>query len=116
MDNPVKARTSLHVPEYVINHPKYQDWKKFHVENLHVLKRILHEIQRGKEAGLKAISVKAIINALRWDHTVETCGAPYKINDAFTGLYTHVILANFPEYKLLLTSRNLKSKPKKVKR
>lgn len=116
VDSPLTNRETLHIPEDVKNHSRYQEWKSFHLGNRNVLKRIIHEIERGKRAGLKAISVKAIINAIRWDMTVETSGDGYKINDAYTGIYTHVIMCNFPEYKLLLTSRQFKPKSKKYKR
>jgi len=103
---------SLKINPDVRNHPKYKDWEKFHMENRHVIRKIVHQIERAKAAGLKAVSVKAIINALRWDHTIETKGQDWKINDAYTGIYTHVIMDTFPEYKLLLTNRKLRAKSK----
>lgn len=102
----------LTIPPEVLNHARFNEWRAFHMQNRQVIRRIIHEIDRAKSAGLKAVSVKAIINAIRWDYTIETRGKDFKINDAYTGIYTHVIMHNFPQYKFILTYRTLRAKVK----
>lgn len=104
------ALERMQIPAEVVKHPRYSDWAKFHMENRHVIRGIIDKIETARAAGIKAVSVKHIINVIRWDYTIETKGKDYKINDAYTGIYTHVIMHNFPAYKFILTNRKLRAK------
>lgn len=98
----------IDIPQQIRKHKAYRDFVEFNSQNPHVLLRILKEIQRAKDTGLKVVSIKAIINYLRWQVNFETRSEDFKLNDKFTGLYTHFILWKFPHYKGVLTTRSLR--------
>jgi hypothetical protein len=100
---------TLKVPPYLTTHDRWNAFLEFHLSNKHVFRKILKEIENGKAAGLKKISVKHIISHLRWDMQLLTKTTDFKINDGYTGIYTHLILHNYPEYKDILTTKPLTS-------
>lgn len=110
----IMSEPKLQVPPYLQKHDKWDSFIEFHLSNKHVLRKILEKIEIGKSAGLKRISVKHIINVLRWDIQLLTKSEDFKINDAFTGIYTHLIRHNFPDYKDLLTTKPLTAVKKQV--
>lgn len=105
----IPTPTSLIIPDTVKMHPAFRDFHKFHMDNREIMQRIVSELRRGKAAGRKKMSVKAIINYLRWNMYVES-GKDYKINDKYTGIYTHIIRFNFGEFRELIDIRKLTAK------
>jgi len=101
---------TLQIPEDVRQHPAFQDFIRFHKANRNVMREIVNELQRAKDAGRKKTSVKAIINYLRWNLYVQS-GKDYKINDKLTGIYTHIIYHNFPQFKFIIDIRRLTARP-----
>lgn len=99
--------TTLSVSSEIRHHPAYADWLTYHKANLHIMRHIIDELMMAKAAGCKKTSVKAIINYLRWSD-VRTTGRDFKINDRYTGIYTHVIYQNFPELRSLIEKRTFK--------
>jgi len=100
---------TLSVPDEVKNHLGYKGWYAFHVANREVMRSIVAELQKAKEAKIKRTSVKMIINVIRWNLTLSNPDKPYKINDRYTGIYTHIIAHNFPEYRSMIESRQLRA-------
>ena len=100
----------LTIPPAVKDHSAWQDWQRYHRQNRHVMRSIVSEIRRAKEAGRMKASVKAIINYLRWNMYVAGDGSDiYAINDKYTGIYTHIIVATFPEFKDMIDKRELRA-------
>lgn len=100
---------TIKAPAYITQHERWNSFLEFHLQNKHVFRKILKEIENGKNAGLKKISVKHIISHLRWDMQLLTKTNDFKINDGYTGIYTHLIIYNFPEYKDILTTKPLQA-------
>lgn len=100
---------SLSVPIEVMQHRGYAKWLTFHKANLEVMRSIVSELQKAKEARIKRTSVKMIINVIRWNLTLSNPDKPYKINDRYTGIYTHIIFFNFPEYRSMIETRELRA-------
>jgi hypothetical protein len=101
------ART-LQIPMDVKAHKYFSEWLSFHCANLKIMRAIVDELEVARQANRKKASVKAIINFLRWNLYVIS-GEEYKINDRYTGIYTHMIYHNFPEYREMLEKRELRS-------
>lgn len=100
----------LIIPPAVKDHSAWQDWQRYHRHNRHVMRSIVSEIRRAKEAGRMKASVKAIINYLRWNMYVAGDGTDiYAINDKYTGIYTHIIVATFPEFRDMIDKRELRA-------
>ena len=99
---------TLKVPKEVKAHKHYDAWLSFHLANRQVMKEIVNELEAAYQLGRTRASVKAIINFLRWNLYVIS-GEEYKINDRYTGIYTHIIYHNFPQYRDMLEKRELRS-------
>jgi hypothetical protein len=100
--------TTLRMPKEVKAHKHYKAWLSFHLNNRIIMRSIVNELRIAKHAGRKKASVKAIINFLRWNLYVKS-GEEFKINDKYTGIYTHVIHYNFPEFQNMIEKRELRS-------
>jgi hypothetical protein len=103
-ENPIM----LKIPDYIRRHKACADWKRYHESNRTVMRAIVSELRRAQEAGRVKASVKAIINYLRWNMYIDS-GEEYKINDKYTGIYTHVIAYNFPELAHMIDTRELRA-------
>ena len=101
-------KESLSAPTNLRRHKYWSAWLSFHLSNRIVMREILTELEKAKQAGSKRASVKAIINFLRWNLYISS-GEDYKINDAYTGIYTHMVWENFPEYRDMIEKRELRS-------
>jgi hypothetical protein len=99
---------TLELPETVRTHKACAAWVKYHTANRKVFSAIMHEIDKAVAAGRTKASVKAIINYLRWNMYI-TSGEEYKINDRYTGIYTHVILHNYPHLASIIDTRELRA-------
>ena len=100
--------TTLKVPKEVKAHKHYDAWLSFHLANRQVMKEIVNELEAAHQMGRTRASVKAIINYLRWNLYVIS-GEEYKINDRYTGIYTHIIYHNFPQYREMIEKRELRA-------
>lgn len=107
--NKDENRNKISAPPLLQKHRAWPDFIKFHVENTGVLRAIVLELERAREAGREKASVKAIINYLRWNMYVNAGGQDYAINDKFTGIYTHLIAYNFPEFRDMIETRELRA-------
>lgn len=104
----------LTIPPSVKNHSAWKDWTRYHRLNRHVMRSIVSELERARSAGRMKASVKAIINYLRWNMYVLGDGSDiYAINDKYTGIYTHIIAATFPQYRDMIDKRELRAVKKK---
>lgn len=100
---------TIKVPLEVQAHRGYNKFLAFHLANLEVMRSIVSELAKAKEAKVKRTSVKMIINVIRWNLTLSNPDKPYKINDRYTGIYTHIIAYNFPEYRSMIETRELRA-------
>jgi hypothetical protein len=101
---------SLRFPAEYRLHNHYKSFVQFHVSNPHVLDLIVHEINRAKSAGIRKVSIKTIIGAIRWNLTVSTSSQDgFKINDAFTSLYAILIEHSYPEFSGMFEQREIRS-------
>ena len=100
---------TLKVSDTVRKHKGYDKWLTFHKANLEVMRQIVHELDRARAANVQRTSVKMIINVIRWNMTIEQPDKPFKINDRYTGIYTHIIADNFPEYRSMIETRVLRA-------
>jgi hypothetical protein len=108
MNNLNDERRTLSAPPAVRNHTAWADWMCYHRRNQQVMRAIVTELDKAKQAGRAKASVKAIINYLRWNLYIES-GEDYKINDKYTGIYTHMVYHNWPEYREMIEIRELRS-------
>lgn len=102
------TRDTLSAPQSVQKHTAWKDWLVYHSSHKQVMRSIIAELEKARAAGRKKASVKAIINYLRWNLYIDT-GDDYKINDKYTGIYTHMVWYNFPEYRDMIETRELRS-------
>lgn len=102
------TRSNLTAPQSVQKHTAWPDWLVYHRSNQQVMRSIVAELAKARDAGRSKASVKAIINYLRWNLYIDT-GNDYKINDKYTGIYTHMVWHNFPEYRDMIETRELRS-------
>lgn len=100
---------TIKVPIDVQSHKGYKKWLSFHLANREVMRSIVAELAKAKEARVTRTSVKMIINVIRWNLTLSNPDKPYKINDRYTGIYTHIIAHNFPEYRSMIETRELRA-------
>ena len=105
----IPTPATLKLPDTVKAHPSFKDFIQFHTENKEIMREIISELRRGKAAGRKKMSVKAIINFLRWNMYVQS-GKDFKINDKYTGIYTHIIAYNFSDFRSLIDLRKFTAK------
>ena len=102
------TRDTLSAPQSVQKHTAWKDWLVYHSSNKQVMRSIISELEKARAAGREKASVKAIINYLRWNLYIDT-GNDYKINYKYTGIYTHMVWHNFPEYRDMIETRELRS-------
>lgn len=106
MDLPVEKMMSA--PRSVQKHAAWSDWLIYHRANRQVMRAIVDELEKARKAGRTRASVKAIINYLRWNMYIAS-GEDYKINDKYTGIYTHMVYHNWPEYRDMIEIRELRA-------
>lgn len=106
----VRKIKKLVIDESVTKHFWFASFKNFHVENPQVLQKLLEQLDKAKEMGKTKVSIKTIIGYLRWDVTLEIKGEnDFKINDAYTSLYSALIAKNWPEYADMFEQRGFRS-------
>lgn len=59
--------------------------------------------------GRKLASSKLILNRIRWEVSIETIGADYKINDAYTPHYARLFIRDYPQYAEAFELRQLRA-------
>lgn len=104
-----QAHPKLQLPDAVRQHRACADFIRYHKENRQVFGAIITELYRAKEAGKQKASVKAIVNWLRWNMYISSSTDEYKINDKYTGIYTHIIIHNFPDLAPIIETRELRA-------
>ena len=91
-------------------HLWYASFRTFHYENPQILQMILEQLDKAMEKGMTKVSIKTIIGYLRWDVTLQIKGDyEFKINDAYTSLYSELIAKNWPEYGHMFEQRIFRS-------
>ena len=104
------SNKSLKIPEGIRRHKYFEKWTKFHLKNRHIMKKIVFELDRNLAMNKTRASVKHIIISIRYDESIKTYGDfDFKISDAFTSIYGHIIVATFPRFKKLVALAKLRS-------
>ena len=92
------------------SHKYFERWYHFHCKNVFVLRFLVDELRKFKSQKKPHASVKTLIGIVRYNETLKIKGeGEYKINDAFTSLYSRIITHNFPELKYLITQKKTKN-------
>lgn len=101
----------------LVKHKYFNRWLQFHRDNKKVLRFLVDELYKFKAQGKPKASIKTLIGIVRYNETLKIKGeGEYKINDAFTSIYSRIITENWPELAYLLiqkktkNERNLKTK------
>ena len=98
------------IDSHVTKHFWYTSFITFHKENPQILQKILEQLDRAHEKGIPKVSIKTIIGYLRWDVSLEIKGEhEFKINDAYTSLYSALIAKNWSEYADMFEQRGFRS-------
>ncbi len=85
-------------------------FREFHKANPKIYELFKEQVLRAQKAGKKKVSSKAIINYIRWEMHVKTTSEDgYKINDAFTAMYSRKYITDFPHNKDLFEFRHRKA-------
>ena len=113
----MKTERRLNLPETVKEHKYFDAFLAFHSKNVNVMRLIVAELEKFRAAKKRSASIKAIIYKIRYDETLRIIGqGEYKINDAFTSIYSRIIWENFPQYRNLLTQKKTKNERRKSAR
>jgi hypothetical protein len=88
-----------------------QGFESFHQNNPFVFDMIVNEVLRAKKKGKKKISIKMIVNFIRWNIYVETKddSSSYKINDAYTSRYARMLVEKYPSFETMIEKRILRA-------
>ncbi len=88
-----------------------QAFDEFHRDNPKVYELFKSYALRAIDKGKKKASAKMLINAIRWEHYLETVtDDEYRINDAFTAYYARLFIRDFPDYDYLFELRAIRTK------
>lgn len=99
------------IPESIIFHKHYNDFRRYFYANPEVYYMLYNMINDAVNAGVKQLSVKQALGALRWNLNVKTARETggYKINDKYTSLYAAILAENYPGMALHFERRKLRS-------
>lgn len=84
-------------------------FKKFHQENPNVFTAFEQEALNAIAKGRTKLSAKNIINVIRWNGSLNTTDANFKINDAFQSHYARLFIEKHPSYESYFELRKLRS-------
>jgi len=84
-------------------------FREFHSGNPIIYELFKSYALRAIDKGKRKASAKMLINAIRWEHYLETTSEDYRINDAFTAYYAREFNKDFPEYEYLFELRRIRS-------
>lgn len=102
-----RKKHTLKCPPGLSSHGYYTPWLEFHTRNVHVI----HEIISRLETYLikrEHTSIKKIVYNMRNEVDVDH-NQKYKFNDAYTSIYAHVIIYNFPKYASIIKTKKLRA-------
>lgn len=83
-------------------------FKVFHKNNPHVFQAFGKYAFEMKRSGRKKSSAWLIINRCRWDADIRTDGEPFKISNDYIGLYSRLMIYQFPEFIGFFTLKTMK--------
>ena len=85
---------------------------KFHQSNPDVYEMIKGQAFKAIRIGRTKISIKAIVNWIRWNIYVDVNHNPstgYRINDAYISLYARKFVKDYPAYEDYIEMRKLRA-------
>ena len=87
----------LTVPDYAPTLSLPERFAAFHAANPHVADA-LEALARQWLAARPKVSVKALVERLRWESGITTTGDEYRINNSYAAFYARELLRRHPEW------------------
>jgi len=99
-------KSSGNSPRMTIN----EKFRKFHKENPHVYKNLLHLAIQMQLAGRKKIGMKFLYERLRWEYLLNSKyeHTDFELNNNFTSRYARMVTNNVPYLKELFITKSLR--------
>lgn len=82
-----------------------QRFERFHAENPAVYAELVRRARALRKRGVRRYSIRGLFEAMRYDQTVGTLSADYKLNNDFTALYARKIERTEPGLRGLFATR-----------
>lgn len=88
-----------------------ESFDEFHTNNPIVYEMIEEQVLKAYHSGKKKISIKMIINWIRWNTFLDTTdnNSTYRINDAYTSRYARIFIDRNPSLSTFIEIRDLRS-------
>ena len=81
------------------------DFAAFHACNPHVYDELVRLARRLRVRGIDRYGIAGLFEVLRYDHTIRTGTADWKLNNNYRAFYARMIMANHPELANLFEVR-----------
>lgn len=91
-------------PDYTPDLTWAERFEMFHAANPHVA-RMLEALAAQWLAYHQKVSMKALVERLRWESGVYTQGSAYRINNSFTAFYARLLIERRPEWAESIETR-----------
>jgi hypothetical protein len=93
--------------------PKYMSkqkaaWWEWHKDNPHVYELFQRFTFQAINRGHDNLSAWLIINRIRWETSIETTGADFKISNNCIAYYARQFMQDYPEYKGFFSTKKMK--------
>lgn len=76
-----------------------QSFEKYHDDNPHIYKEFMRLTRIARESGRERFSAWLIINALRWEHSIQTKHSDFKISNDHIAIYARLAIWDEPSYE-----------------
>lgn len=96
-------------PDYRHDQSIDERFDAFHEANPHVLAELERLADQLAAAGVRRFGVKALVERLRWDWTVQTAGDDFKVNNSFTSRYARLLIERRPDFADMIETRELRA-------
>ena len=87
-------------------------FEAFHDANPAVYAELRQMARKAKSMGFARYSIKALMEVLRWNRSVEVVRAaaePFKVNNDFTSRYARLLMERDPDLKDFFATREIKT-------
>lgn len=79
----------------------------FHHQNPWVYQELVTLARQGVAAGHTRLGMKQLFEVLRWNHSLETIGEPWKLNNNYTAWYSRLIMQRESDLAGVFETRRL---------
>lgn len=80
---------------------------RFHHDNPHVYDELVRLARRARSRGAGRIGIGMLFEVLRWQHTINTTGHPFLLNNNWRSYYARLIMNQEPELDGIFETRRL---------